>query len=148
MEAPSSGYLKNRSASAAKLATPEQRPCNRNPIGGGQSQRGVTGNPTHVTAASLIDDGLDDNDEVNVYGTSPLDRNTDKDLLTDRIEIEYKLTDPLNPDTDGDGLSDGEEAGAGGLGTDPLKADTDGGGTPDGAEVRRGTNPLKRWDDN
>ncbi len=93
-------------------------------------------------------EGLGDGVEIIQHGTNPLDRNTDKDLLTDRIEIEYKLTDPLNPDTDGDGLSDGEEAGAGGLGTDPLKADTDGGGTPDGTEVRRGTNPLKRWDDN
>ncbi len=67
-------------------------------------------------------EGLHDGLEVKVYGTNPKDRNTDRDGINDRIEIEYKYTDPLNPDTDGGGVSDGEE-------------------------VKRGTNPLKAWDD-
>ena len=92
-------------------------------------------------------EGLTDGDEVNIYLTNPLDRNTDKDGINDRIEIEFKFTDPLNPDTDGDGLTDGQEASSSGIGTDPLNPDTDSGGTNDGDEIVAGTDPFDPADD-
>ncbi len=67
-------------------------------------------------------EGLSDGEEVNIYGTNPLDKNTDRDGINDRIEIVFKGTDPLDPDTDGGGVNDGDE-------------------------VKRGTNPLRAWDD-
>lgn len=54
------------------------------------------------------DDGLDDGEEINVYGTDPLKEDTDKDGLEDGDEILFG-TDPLLPDTDGNGIPDGEE---------------------------------------
>lgn len=54
------------------------------------------------------EDGLEDWDEVMIYGT-----------------------EPCNPDTDGDGLNDGEEVD---IGTNPLDSDTDDDGVPDGED--------------
>ena len=51
---------------------------------------------------------MKDGDEVNVYGTDPLDPDTDKDELPDGDEPVLEC-DPLVPDTDGDGISDGKE---------------------------------------
>jgi hypothetical protein len=54
-------------------------------------------------------DGVDDSDEVNVYGTDLTDSDTDDDTLFDGDEISLGL-DPLVPsrtlDADGDGVSD------------------------------------------
>lgn len=53
-------------------------------------------------------DGLSDTDEINRYGTDPLNEDTDGDGIEDGDEVKLG-TDPLVPDSDGDGISDGEE---------------------------------------
>ncbi|MCP5144393.1 MAG: VCBS repeat-containing protein [Gammaproteobacteria bacterium] len=58
-------------------------------------------------------DGLNDDDETNVYGTLPDDADTDDDGLSDGDEVLTHGTDPNAADTDGDGLNDGEEVAAG-----------------------------------
>ena len=90
-------------------------------------------------------DGIDDDQEVGVFGTDPYDADTDDDGLNDGREVFTELTDPLNPDTDGDALLDGEEVDV--HTTDPLNPDTDGGGIDDGEEVGRGSDPLDPVDD-
>jgi hypothetical protein len=75
---------------------------------------------------------LGDGDEVNVYGTDPLNPDTDGDGLSDGDEVNVYGTDPLNPDSDGDGLNDGLEVS---LGLDPLDSDTDNDGIPDGQDT-------------
>ena len=55
-------------------------------------------------------------------------------------------TDPVDDDSDADGLSDGDEVLS--FGTDPLDTDTDNGGISDGQEVSSdGTDPLDPSDD-
>jgi len=77
-------------------------------------------------------DGLSDEDEE-VYGTDPLNPDTDGDGLMDGTEVDIAdgsgCPDPLNPDSDGDTLTDGEEVLN--LGTNPCNSDTDGDGVPD-----------------
>ncbi len=90
-------------------------------------------------------DGIDDVNEVNIYGTDPYDPDTDDDGLNDGEEVFVYLTDPLDDDTDGDLLLDGEEVIT--YLTDPNLADTDGGGVDDGEEVDRGSDPLDPVDD-
>jgi len=104
-------------------------------------------------AVDTDSDGLDDADEIAIFGTDPNDDDTDDDGLTDGNEANIHGTDTLNSDTDGDGLTDGAELGlaapqgvdtdfgifvpdadAGATTTDPLSADTDGGGLSDGDE--------------
>jgi hypothetical protein len=63
-------------------------------------------------------DGLLNTDEV-IYGTDPLNPDTDNDLLVDGDEINLYSTDPLNPDTDNDGYRDGAEASEGSNPLDP-----------------------------
>ncbi len=58
--------------------------------------------------ADTDDDGLDDGDEVNLYGTNPDNVDTDDDGLADGSEVRLG-TDPLDPDTDDDGTLDGDE---------------------------------------
>lgn len=53
-------------------------------------------------------DSINDYDEYMVYGTNPMESDTDADGLTDAEEIEFG-TDPLLKDTDGDGVSDNEQ---------------------------------------
>jgi len=50
---------------------------------------------------------ITDGDEVNVYGTDPLDSDSDDDGLTDGDEVNVYGTDPLDSDSDDDGLLDG-----------------------------------------
>jgi hypothetical protein len=89
-------------------------------------------------------DGLLDDDEDTVYGTDPLDLDTDDDGLNDGDEVALG-TDPLDADSDDDGLPDGAEVE---LGTDPLDPDTDDDGLFDGTEVGLGTDPLDADSDN
>jgi parallel beta-helix repeat protein/predicted outer membrane repeat protein len=103
-------------------------------------------------------DRLPDEAEL-IYGTDPLDQDTDDDGLSDGEEVLTFSTDPLNVDTDSDGLQDGTEVGndtwwpgdpSNGIGgtdtsinipdadpsttTDPLDDDTDNDGLMDGQE--------------
>ncbi len=55
------------------------------------------------------EDGLTDEDEVNIHETDPYDPDSDDDGLTDGDEVSKHETDPNNPDTDGDYLTDGWE---------------------------------------
>jgi len=54
-------------------------------------------------------DGVNDKDEVETYGTNPNVRDSDNDGMIDGQEI-LNGTDPLSADSDGDGYSDGEES--------------------------------------
>ncbi|MCC7070416.1 MAG: hypothetical protein IT383_03780, partial [Deltaproteobacteria bacterium] len=79
----------------------------------------------------LDNDGLDDAEEVAIYGTDPGDDDTDDDGLLDGEEVQQTATDPLRADGDCDGLNDGDEVLAG---TDPHDPDSDGDGLSDGLE--------------
>jgi hypothetical protein len=70
-------------------------------------------------AASTADsdgDGILDRDEVRLYGSNPLNADTDFDGLTDKEELTAG-TSMINADTDNDGVSDREEIR---IGTNPL----------------------------
>jgi nitrous oxidase accessory protein NosD len=81
------------------------------------------------------DDLLPDYDEVYAYPTDPNNPDTDNDGLTDFEEIRVYFTDPMNPDTDGDGMSDGDEIA---YGSDPFDPDLDRDSLPDGWEFDNG----------
>jgi hypothetical protein len=100
-------------------------------------------------------DGLDDGDEVLVYGTNPLDADTDGDGRSDGWEVAVGA-DPLVSDvgtafqdTDGDGMPDAWEEANGLDPQDPSDAD----GDPDGdgllnlAEYENGTRAGPGWRD-
>ncbi|MBO6207612.1 MAG: cellulose binding domain-containing protein [Lachnospiraceae bacterium] len=53
-------------------------------------------------------DGLKDGDEVNIYGTDPMEYDSDQDGFSDGEEIRLGL-DPISKDSNGDGVPDGEE---------------------------------------
>lgn len=85
-------------------------------------------------------DGLTDEYEVQI-GSSPDDSDSDSDFITDWYEENIYGTDPLNADTDNDGLPDGYGmvtpnifGGELWLGTNPLLNDTDGDKLTDGFE--------------
>ncbi len=63
-------------------------------------------NRTVPTDPDTDDDGLNDGDEVLVYGTNPLNPDTDGDTLTDGDEVHIYGTSPTSADTDGDGWND------------------------------------------
>ena len=99
--------------------------------------------PRQVVAHFLGDrdeDGLTDDEEVNVYGTNPDKPDTDDDGLTDGDEVLVHLTNPIEGDSDGDGLKDGREVNK--LGTDPMNPDSDEDGIDDGSEGEAGMDPL------
>lgn len=86
-------------------------------------------------------DGISDYDEIYVYGTNPLKADTDGDGLSDYEEIFVYGTDPLVKDTNNDGINDYESIYA--YGTDRFDPDTDGDGISDGDEVYvYNTDPL------
>lgn len=91
-------------------------------------------------------DGLFDDEEALVYGTSAFDPDTDDDLLTDGQELALGSDprDPASPgagnDIDGDGLTDSDEVNI--FGTDMNSPDSDRDGASDGFEVNAGTDPL------
>jgi parallel beta-helix repeat protein len=89
-------------------------------------------------------DGLNDWDEINVYGTDPFNWDSDGDTLSDGNEVNIYCTNPLDADSDDDGLNDYDEINM--YGTDPLNWDSDSDNLSDGAEVNAYfTNPLN-WD--
>jgi hypothetical protein len=97
------------------------------------------GNDVFLTNDS-DDDGLLDDDEINMYGTDPKNEDTDGDGIGDGDEVTFG-TDPLMRDTDIDGISDGDEEYV--VGTDPTQNDTDFDGFGDGDELNNySTNPL------
>ena len=84
-------------------------------------------------------DGILDGSELFSYGTDPLSEDTDSDGLEDPRELFEEYTSASSEDSDGDGLADPEELG---IGTSPLLMDTDGDGIDDKVEVSIGTDPL------
>ncbi len=94
---------------------------------------------TDPNLADSDDDGINDGEEINTYGTDPLNLDTDGDQFYDGGEV-IRGTDILEIDSDGDGLTDGNEEYT--TGTDPVDADTDGDGIDDGQELDDGTDPL------
>ncbi|MDO9399549.1 MAG: L,D-transpeptidase family protein [bacterium] len=102
-----------------------------------------------VFASEIIDtdnDGLSDEQEINIYKTDPQKADTDSDGYNDGEEVKNNYS-PLNPkkvkikdnDYDNDGLSDEMEIK---FKTDLTNPDTDGDGYKDGAEIAKGYNPL------
>ncbi len=105
----------------------------------------------------IHDDGLDDREEVVLYGTNPRMRDTDGDGIDDDLEIAHYYSSlivaPLVFDMDGDRLWDGLEDrnGDGDFNdflsdnywpeTDPLDGDTDDDGISDGDERTYHTYP-------
>ncbi|MFA6305028.1 MAG: L,D-transpeptidase family protein [Patescibacteria group bacterium] len=89
-------------------------------------------------------DGLTDDQEINIYHTDPFRSDTDKDSYFDKAELDkgfsphrpgYKLS---QLDWDKDGLSDELELK---FGTDLKNSDSDADGYTDGDEVKKGFNP-------
>ena len=99
-------------------------------------------------------DGLPDNDEINIHLTNPNQSDSDNDGLSDGKEVLETSSNPNKSDSDGDGMPDGfedqyslliiendsdqdkDEDGLNNLlefqtGTDPSNADTDGDGLND-----------------
>ncbi len=95
--------------------------------------------------SDLDGDGLDATRE-RALGSSPLDRDSDDDGLSDGIEVRITRTRPARRDTDRDGLTDGQERGVRrgvrnppGVvrGTDPRRLRVD-------RDPRTRTSPLRR----
>ena len=78
------------------------------------------------------DDGLTDQDEVDLYSTDPNSQDSDNDGLSDGEEVDL-TTDPNNQDSDNDGLNDGEEVNT--TMTDPNDSDSDDDTLSDGEET-------------
>lgn len=60
-------------------------------------------------ASDPDEDGLTDDEEINVYGTNPAIADSDGDGLTDGAEVHIHMTNPNVGDSDNDGISDGDE---------------------------------------
>ena len=105
---------------------------------------GLTHAGAQVGSEDSDNDGLNDWEEVNVYGTNPNLWDTDGDSLNDGQEVLDFQTNPLTADTDGDGIGDWWEVAV--WGTDPLNWDTDSDGLPDGWEQNNGLNPNSYGD--
>lgn len=137
--------------------------------GGDPDQDGLTTSEEYVlhtnpAVADTDSDGLNDYDEVNLYGTDPNDADCDDDELIDSHEIATGCN-PYDPDSDDDGLPDGWEvehnldplvndanldADEDGLsnreefeiGSDPHLPDTDNDGIRDPDEWTAGSDPA------
>lgn len=102
---------------------------------------------TSFTTSDSDGDGLNDNVEVNKYGTNPLHADSDNDSLEDGVEVNEYGTNPSSPDTDGDNLDDATELKE--YGTEPTSPDSDEDGLKDGPEVNvYGSDPLEPDTDN
>ncbi|MAA80331.1 MAG: hypothetical protein CL916_13840, partial [Deltaproteobacteria bacterium] len=78
-------------------------------------------------------DGLSDNDEINIYETDKNDADSDDDGLSDGVEVNTYGSDPNEQDTDGDTINDEDEVTI--YFTDPTLSDTDTDGIPDHREI-------------
>ncbi len=114
--------------------------------------------PTSATDPDSDNDWLPDGAEVYLYGSNPMNSDsdgdgvddtyefdTDYDGMPDGVEFQQGLQGVagggiMNPDSDYDGLLDGDEFYI--YGTDPSKLDTDGDGYSDGLEIALGLDPL------
>jgi len=65
--------------------------------------------PTHPGGYDTDEDGLNDFDEIFVYGTDPLNEDSDNDEVPDYEEVMEWSTDPNDLDSDNDGISDRNE---------------------------------------
>jgi len=83
-------------------------------------------------------DGLDNEAEVEMYGTNPFAADTDEDGLEDGDEV-AEGTDPNDTDSDDDCLSDYEEVVI--YGSNPLSANGDGDDWCDVIEIAGGSDP-------
>jgi hypothetical protein len=92
------------------------------------------------SVATLVQPGAGNLDGATfVYRLYKSNGDKDNDGLMDEDEVNIHKTDPENPDTDGDTLTDGEEVLT--LLTNPLKSDSDDDGMPDAYEVEHQLNP-------
>ncbi len=108
--------------------------------GGGQTDSHETLQLDINNRLDSDNDGLDDEDEIDVHGTDVNNPDSDGDGLDDGDEVD-RGTLPNVIDTDEDRLNDGEEVNI--HGTDPLSADTDADGVNDYAELMvHSTDPL------
>lgn len=109
----------------------------KNKTAGIQQTTEILNNPL----SDIDNDNLDNVQEIQNYGTSPVNPDTDGDGLTDGEEVKHLDTDPTKPDTDNDGLDDGKEIS---VGTNPTIPDTDSDNLTDAEEVLRyETNPTQ-----
>ena len=81
------------------------------------------------TSADTDQDGLTDNEELEIYGTNPNDPDTDRDGITDGKEVAY-WGSQWNADIDGDGI------------INLLDPDSDGDNYLDGDELAQGYDPA------
>ncbi|MCK5212262.1 L,D-transpeptidase [Candidatus Parcubacteria bacterium] len=106
---------------------------------------------TSVGANLLLDqdqDGVPDQDELNIYFTNVSDKDTKKDGYSDFIELTFGFS-PHNPepiklednDQDNDGLSDRMELN---FHTNIIDPDTDQDGFQDGEEIANSYDPLNK----
>ncbi|MBD3189986.1 MAG: hypothetical protein GF308_05060 [Candidatus Heimdallarchaeota archaeon] len=96
-------------------------------------------NNTRPDRADHDGDGLNDYEEIVIYGTDPIAFDSDFDGLEDGEEVNKWGTDPTKKDTDNDSLNDYKETQ---LGTNPVVPDSDADGMIDGYEAQYGLSPL------
>lgn len=98
-------------------------------------------NVTEPTATEPVTEKKEESavPQVPVVPVAPVAVDSDQDGLTNEEEVNIYKTNPDVTDTDGDGLFDREEVKV--YKTNPLKKDTDGDGHSDGVEVKSGYNP-------
>ena len=98
---------------------------------------------TDPTLNDTDEDGLDDDDELNIYMTDPTDADSDDDGLSDGDEILIHLTDANDNDSDNDGMLDGWEIEHGFAPNDGSDAalDSDGDGISNLNEYLQGKDP-------
>ncbi len=139
--APRAGTVLGSTPASATPGTPGTPPVDAvgDPDGDGLTNAQEAELGTNPNLADSDDDGINDGEEVDTYGTNPLNLDTDGDQFYDGGEV-IRGTDLLETDSDGDGLTDGNEEYT--TGTDPVESDSDGDGVDDGQEIDDGTDPL------
>lgn len=109
---------------------------------------------TNTHKSDTDGDRLSDGDEILIFGTDPLKKDTDDNGTSDYEEDfdndglsngneNKKGTNPMVDDSDGDDLLDGDEVYK--YSTNPLVADTDDDRLDDGDEILFGTDPNNKY---